>query len=355
MRQIVQLAGQVVKGVRVREYDEAAPLAIKEVGAPHFSAKLKAQNWETVVRVRSEDELYVVTCYASDGAIKGFFLIVHDEDSTVLANVVCDLSPENMQKLASAASMAGVKLGLGEDSPLSVAIGSLIFRGSEPVPTKCVEVPALWAIRQKTEGNFVPRRSSKTKSPADQTIGRALFIITFLQSERLAGWSQACCRAWSAGVHASWAHFSGGLQDAFFNHDANRRTAGDRLLGHQDAILALIRSHALANASTCGFGCCVAMHSTIGASAIVNWKGRVALAGAIAERSITALEQLQATFARCDVGAVFACANVNIQRFAEEPLRVFFRHLHAEQVELNVLIGFLIGFAVTSALNSGSF
>jgi hypothetical protein len=148
-RQIVQLAGQVVKGVRVREYDEGAPLAIKEVAA-HFSAKLKAQNWETVVRVRSEDELYVVNVLRVDGAIKGLFLIVHDDDSTVLANIVCDLSPENMQKLASAASATGVKVSMDENSAFSLA--NLFLRAEyspDPPPAKCAEVPA--PVGDKTE------------------------------------------------------------------------------------------------------------------------------------------------------------------------------------------------------------
>ena len=134
--QIVQLFGQVVKGVHVREYDEDTPLPIKEI-AKHFSAKLKTQNWETVVRVRSEDELYVVNVLRVDGAIKGVFLIIHEDDSTVLANIVCDLSPENMQKLASAACAAGVQFSMEDDAAFSLA--SLIpYRNVG----EAVEVPA---------------------------------------------------------------------------------------------------------------------------------------------------------------------------------------------------------------------
>jgi hypothetical protein len=114
-RQIVQLAGNVVHEVRVRVYEDFT----KDSGDPKqlFAAaneQLQVSNWETLVRVHDGDSLVRVAAIRGDGAIKGLFVIVNDNEDVVLANVVCDVSPENVKKLTAAATKIGLENGLAE-------------------------------------------------------------------------------------------------------------------------------------------------------------------------------------------------------------------------------------------------
>lgn len=114
-RQIVQLAGNVVHEVRVRVYDHFG----KSGGDPQelfqaVSGQLEASKWETLVRVHDHDSIVRVAAIRGDGAIKGLFVIVNDRENVVLANVVCDVSPENIKKLTSTATKIGLDNGLAE-------------------------------------------------------------------------------------------------------------------------------------------------------------------------------------------------------------------------------------------------
>jgi hypothetical protein len=115
--QMLELVGQVVQGFRVRMYEDGG-VPIKAL-TEHYGKKLSAQNWETVLRVRSDDEQYVVNVLRNRGGIKGVFVIVCDGESTVLANVMCDVSPENIRKLTSSAASLGVKVNMGDKPDLS--------------------------------------------------------------------------------------------------------------------------------------------------------------------------------------------------------------------------------------------
>ncbi len=114
-RQIVQLAGNVVHEVRVRVYDHFG----KSGGNPQelfkaVSGQLEASKWETLVRVHDHDSVVRVAAIRADGAIKGLFVIVNNHENVVLANVVCDVSPENAKKLTSTATKIGLDNGLAE-------------------------------------------------------------------------------------------------------------------------------------------------------------------------------------------------------------------------------------------------
>jgi hypothetical protein len=79
-----------------------------------FDNQLREGNWDNVARVREDDDLVRVSVLRSDGAIRGVFVIVAERDEMVLANVVCDVSPENAKKLTSAAARIGLENGLGQ-------------------------------------------------------------------------------------------------------------------------------------------------------------------------------------------------------------------------------------------------
>jgi hypothetical protein len=112
-RQIMQLASEVVREVRVRVYENLPEGAVEpDKLMSHFDEQLSAGNWENVVRVRDDNDSVRVSLLRSDGAIRGAFIVVADGSDLVLANVVADVSPENVKKLTSAAARIGLENGL---------------------------------------------------------------------------------------------------------------------------------------------------------------------------------------------------------------------------------------------------
>lgn len=114
-RQIVQLAGNVVREVRVRVYEDMP----KDSESPaklfgQFDEQLKSAHWETLVKVHDGENVVRVSAIRHEGALKGIFVNVTDGDSLVLANVVCDISPENVKKLTSTATKVGLDNGLAQ-------------------------------------------------------------------------------------------------------------------------------------------------------------------------------------------------------------------------------------------------
>lgn len=114
-RQIVQLAGNVVREVRVRVYEDFP----KDSDSPEkvfgqFDDQLKSAHWETLVKVHDGDDVVRVSAIRHEGALKGIFVNVTDGDSLVLANVVCDISPENVKTLTSTATKVGLDNGLAQ-------------------------------------------------------------------------------------------------------------------------------------------------------------------------------------------------------------------------------------------------
>lgn len=112
-RQIMQLASDVVREVRVRVYSDLPEDSVKpEALASKFDGQLNEGKWDNVVRVREDDSSVRVSLLREDGAVRGVFVIAAEEDEVVLANVVCDISPENAKKLTSAAAKIGLENGL---------------------------------------------------------------------------------------------------------------------------------------------------------------------------------------------------------------------------------------------------
>ena len=112
-REIIQLAGNVVREVHVRLY-EGLPESIDGATAlaKPFEEQLRAGNWETIARVRDDENLVRVAVIRDEGSVKGVFVVATDGESVALANVVCDVSPDNVKKLTSAATTIGLENGL---------------------------------------------------------------------------------------------------------------------------------------------------------------------------------------------------------------------------------------------------
>jgi hypothetical protein len=114
-RQILQLAADVVREVRVRVYSDLPESSTRpESVASKFDEQLERGDWENVVRVRENDSVVRVSLLRDQGAVRGAFVIVAENDEIVLANVVCDVSPENAKKLTTAAARIGLENGLAQ-------------------------------------------------------------------------------------------------------------------------------------------------------------------------------------------------------------------------------------------------
>jgi Domain of unknown function (DUF4252) len=113
--QIVATLKEVVHGVRFRAYtgqgDQSADM---EKLLTHYNDKLHAENWETVLRARDGRQNFTVSAIRGAGGIKGVFVAATDNHETMLVNVICDISPENVKKLTNVAASSGLQAGLGQ-------------------------------------------------------------------------------------------------------------------------------------------------------------------------------------------------------------------------------------------------
>jgi len=112
-RQIMQLAKEVVREVHVRVYKNfddqqrgAAELAVR------FDQQLASGHWDKVIKIRDGNKSVHMSLLRVEGSILGVFVIVADGKDVVLANVICDVSPENIKQLTAAATKIGLELGL---------------------------------------------------------------------------------------------------------------------------------------------------------------------------------------------------------------------------------------------------
>jgi hypothetical protein len=114
-RQIMQLAAEVVREVRVRVYSDLPESSARpEAITSKFDEQLRDGDWDNVVRVREDDNTVRVSLLRENGAVRGIFVIVAERSELVLANVVCDVSPENAKKLTAAAARIGLENGLAQ-------------------------------------------------------------------------------------------------------------------------------------------------------------------------------------------------------------------------------------------------
>jgi hypothetical protein len=136
-RKIVELASQVVQEARIRVYRGASGEALDlESLAARFDNQLRAGKWENVVRVRENEQSVRVSLLRDGGAVHGVFIIAGSPGrEIVLANLVCDLSPENIKQLISAATKIGLENGLAQ------AIEAKMGRGPGHPPVEPPQPP----------------------------------------------------------------------------------------------------------------------------------------------------------------------------------------------------------------------
>jgi Domain of unknown function (DUF4252) len=111
VRKIVELSGKFVREVRVRAY-ENRPEGTDDAGSllKLFDGQLKVGKWETVVRMRSDDDMLRVAVLHKDGSIRGIFVAAAAEDEIAIANIVCDISPDKVKPLTAAIAKIGMSV-----------------------------------------------------------------------------------------------------------------------------------------------------------------------------------------------------------------------------------------------------
>lgn len=111
-QQLVKLAHGVIHEVRVRVYEDVKESVDIDSVMSQFDNQLRQGNWENVVRVRDGKDNVRVSLLRDGGAIRGALVVVADGNDLVLANVVGNVSPDNVKKITSAAAKIGLENGL---------------------------------------------------------------------------------------------------------------------------------------------------------------------------------------------------------------------------------------------------
>jgi hypothetical protein len=94
--------------VRVRVYrDDIDAGAV----ANHYAAQLDGSVWNKIVNVRDGEKCASVFLMREDGAIRGAFVVATEGRELVLANVLCDISPERVKQITQQATSMGLELG----------------------------------------------------------------------------------------------------------------------------------------------------------------------------------------------------------------------------------------------------
>ncbi len=130
VRKIVELGGKFVHEVRVRAY-ESLPENVDDVDSmlKPVDVQLKAGKWETVVRLRSDDDMVRVSVLQKEGSIRGIFVAVGADDGIAVANIVCDISPDKVKPLTAAITKIGIS---PEFQPIVKWTVSQVTDSSEP-------------------------------------------------------------------------------------------------------------------------------------------------------------------------------------------------------------------------------
>ena len=112
-RELIAIAKSTLKSVRLRAYDDLEnPVEEQAKVLAHYSQQLQTGNWENAVRAQDGDKSVQISAIHADGSIRGLFIIAAERNKLVLVNVICDISPENAQRLAAAAVKSGLEAGL---------------------------------------------------------------------------------------------------------------------------------------------------------------------------------------------------------------------------------------------------
>ncbi len=112
LRTVMPLAKDVIREVRVRVYEDSQDFSSL---SSRFKNQLEDGDWQQVARVHDDGTSVHVSLLRKDGALRGVFVLVVDDEATVLANLVCDASPEKIEQLANVLTKIGLDTGLRKE------------------------------------------------------------------------------------------------------------------------------------------------------------------------------------------------------------------------------------------------
>ena len=112
LRNLFPLVKDVIHEVRIRVYEDEQPVSDL---SSRFRDQLKADRWHQIAKIRDDDTSVHVSLLRQEGSIRGVFVMVSDDDATVLANLVCDASPDNVTQLANLLTKIGLDTGLRKE------------------------------------------------------------------------------------------------------------------------------------------------------------------------------------------------------------------------------------------------
>ncbi len=114
VNQMVTELTRAVHEVRVRVHDNLSDVAPETCAGMirHYSDQLRDSSWDSIVRVNDHGSTVNVNVLRSEGAIRGIFVLVSDQNQLVMANVVCELTSERIKQVAHGATLIGMKFGL---------------------------------------------------------------------------------------------------------------------------------------------------------------------------------------------------------------------------------------------------
>jgi hypothetical protein len=112
-RELGDVVSEVIHEVHVRIWDKLpADSRHADKLAGHFDAHLAGEGWESAIRVRDGDSMVRILVHRDQDSLNGILIVAGEGNDLVLANIIGDVSPDNVQKLSSTATKIGVKLGL---------------------------------------------------------------------------------------------------------------------------------------------------------------------------------------------------------------------------------------------------
>ena len=114
VKQILASTNEVVREIRVNMYENMSDSQSAASMADYYRTQLAESAWDHVVQIREGDTHIVVFTQQAESTIRGVFVMVSEGDELLLANAVCELSPERVKALTNQATKVGLKFGLAD-------------------------------------------------------------------------------------------------------------------------------------------------------------------------------------------------------------------------------------------------
>ena len=100
-----------LKGISVRGFDtDGIDMGVIRDRTSEMSKRLKADGWETVVKVREDDEFVDMFLKTNGDVIEGMVVMVIDEDDeAVFVNIIGEIDPEQIGRLGNKFNVGGLR------------------------------------------------------------------------------------------------------------------------------------------------------------------------------------------------------------------------------------------------------